>query len=158
MDGYLPKPLRLVALERAIEERIASCAPAAMTPAKATACPEAKIVLFNPEEFDESVMGNEDLARRILQRFVDDMPRQLSRLAQAVSDGDAAQARLLAHSIKGAAASVSGLEMREASWKLEQQARDGNLAVAAEAVRELSESFERTRPVMKSFCEGCEDD
>jgi HPt (histidine-containing phosphotransfer) domain-containing protein len=108
--------------------------------------------VFDREEFAELVMGNELLARRIIRRFVDDMPRQLALLAQAVSDGDAGQVRLTAHSIKGAAASVSGREIREASWKLEQHGRDGNLAGTAPLLVELRASFERAKPLMESFC------
>jgi HPt (histidine-containing phosphotransfer) domain-containing protein len=59
---------------------------------------------------------------------------------------------LLAHSIKGAAASVSGPEIRDASRKLEQQGRDEDLTAAFAALTELSASFERARPVMESFC------
>ncbi len=107
---------------------------------------------FDSEEFSDRVMGNEVLARRILRGFVNDMPSQLAQLAQAISGGDAGQVRQAAHSIKGAAASVSGREMREASRKLEQQAREGNLATAPIALAELSDSFDRARPEMQAFC------
>jgi HPt (histidine-containing phosphotransfer) domain-containing protein len=107
---------------------------------------------FDQEEFDEYIMGNEELARHILRRFLDDLPVQIARLAQAVSDGDAQQVRLAAHAIKGAAASVSGRQIRDASWKLEQQGRDGNLTAAAASLTELWASVERARPLMESFC------
>jgi two-component system sensor histidine kinase/response regulator len=153
MNGYVPKPLRFDALERAIEEWTVGVRTAVGPPdAAPLAAAGANTAAFDPKEFDGFVMGNEDLARRIIRTFVNDMPRQLSRLAQAVSDSDAPQVRLTAHSIAGAAASVSGREMREASWKLEQQARDGNLTAATAAVLELSASFERARPMMESFC------
>ena len=108
---------------------------------------------FDPKGFTDSVMGSESLARRVIRGFVSDMPRQIALLAQAVSDGDTSRVVLLAHSIKGAAASVSGEEMREASRKIEQQGRDGNLTASPDAVRELSTSFERARQVMERFCQ-----
>jgi HPt (histidine-containing phosphotransfer) domain-containing protein len=108
---------------------------------------------FDGEEFSDRVMGNEVLARRILRGFVDDMPNQLALLAHALEEGDATQARLTAHSIKGAAASVSGNEMREVSRKLEQQAREGDLEAASAALTELSETFGRAKAAMQSFCE-----
>jgi HPt (histidine-containing phosphotransfer) domain-containing protein len=107
---------------------------------------------FDQGEFDESMMGNEELARRVLRRFLDDLPAQIARLAQAVNESDAPQVRLAAHAIKGAAACVSGREIRDASWKLEQQGRDGNLTAAAAALTELSASFERAMPLMESYC------
>jgi HPt (histidine-containing phosphotransfer) domain-containing protein len=62
--------------------------------------------------------------------------------------------RLIAHSIKGAAASVSGLEMRKAAWELEQKGRNDDPIAAAAALPELMASFERLKPVMEIFCEN----
>jgi len=153
MNDYLAKPLGLRSLEQAIENWTAGI-PAAAEPVAVPPCiaPATAAATFDQEDFDERVMGNQQLARRILRGFVDDMPHQIALLAQAVRDGDAPQARLVAHSIKGAAASVSGLEIRNASWEVEQQARDGDLTAAAAALPALAESFQRARPVMEQYC------
>jgi CheY-like chemotaxis protein/HPt (histidine-containing phosphotransfer) domain-containing protein len=151
MNGHVAKPLRFEALRQAIEEWTGGVRPAG-GPTPPSAPVAAQATPFDPQEFDGLVMGNEQLARRILRKFVDDMPRQIAVLARAVSDGDAQRVRLVAHSIKGAAASVSAGEMREASWKLEQEGRDGNLAAAAASFPDLSASFERARPMMENFC------
>jgi CheY-like chemotaxis protein/HPt (histidine-containing phosphotransfer) domain-containing protein len=152
MNGYLSKPLRLDALGQAIDqwtsnERVADEPPVTSPDAVAP-----KITSFDPRGFIDSVMGSESLARRVVRGFVSDMPRQIALLAQAVIDGDAPRVVLLAHSIKGAAASVNGHEMREASRKIEQQGRDGNLTGSRDALGELSASFERARQVMVRFC------
>ncbi len=153
MNGYVSKPLRLDALKLAIEEWSGGMRTVGSTPVPALAQNDSKALPFDRYEFADSVMGNDILAQRVIRRFVDDMPRQIALLAQAVSDGDAPRVRLMAHSIKGAAASVSGPEMRDVSSKLEQHGRDGDMAAAAVLVRELSSSFERARPLMRSFCE-----
>ena len=152
MNAYLAKPLKIKSLEQVIEEWTNGATPSRETADAHPLTPIAAAVPFNGEVFRDSVMGNDLLARRILRRFVDDMPRQIALLAQAVSDGDAPQVRLMAHSIKGAAASVSGPEMRDASWRLEQQGHDGDLTTSLDALRELWASFERARPVMETFC------
>ena len=153
MDGYVSKPLRPDALERAIEEWTGGLRdgvePAAPQPLAATVTTAAA---FDRESFVERVMGNEELACRIIRGFVDDMPVQIARLAEAVSAGDAQQVRMLAHSIKGAAASVDGLEMREAAWMLEQKGSSGDLTDAPAALPVLAASFERVKPVMERFC------
>jgi len=156
MNAYLAKPLRFDALDQVIQEWTGG--PPAGKPLSHLPTVPGKAPRFDPVALEESVMGNEALARRILRTFVDDMPRQIALLARAVSDGNATQVRMLAHSIKGAAASVSGLEMMDASSKLEQQGHDGNLKSAANAVCELSASFERTRPMMEDFCRENPDD
>ena len=158
MNGYVSKPLRIDALERAIAEWTGGIGAAVEPSVAPSAAAAPQTTLFDSQEFSDRVMGNEGLARRIIRGFVNDMPRQLALLAQAVSSGDVPQVRLTAHSIKGAAASVSGPEIREAAWILEQQGRDGNLTGAAAGLRELSASFDRARPVMEIFCQAATDE
>jgi len=154
MNGYLSKPLRLHALQNAIEQFVAAAGSAARTADVPGGAETVKFSPFDGETFAGTVMGSRQLARRIIHRFVDDMPRQIALLAQAVSDGDAPRVRLLAHSIKGAAASVNGEEMREVSSQVERSGRDGDLTAARRAIGELSASFERTRRAMQIFCEN----
>src|ERR1035438_69942 len=88
MNGYVSKPLRHEALEQAIEHwtggTLAPMAPAA-APEPTRSAPA---VAFDGEDFVERLMGNEDLARRLVRGFVDDMPQQIARLAQAVNSLD----------------------------------------------------------------------
>jgi CheY-like chemotaxis protein/HPt (histidine-containing phosphotransfer) domain-containing protein len=154
MNGYLSKPIRPETLEQTIEEWTAGV-PALpdRAPVPPTVPPASTAVgVFDREGFVERLMGNELLAQRIIRGFVDDMPRQLALLAQAVENLDAMSLRLAAHSIKGAAANVGGSEVQAIAWKLEETAASGNLSSADESLLELSASFERARPVMESFC------
>ena len=57
----------------------------------------------------------------------------------------------LAHTIKGAAANVGGLELRTAAMKLEKESRTGDLTAAGVAVSEIQASFDRVRPIMESL-------
>ncbi|HUO29581.1 MAG TPA: PAS domain S-box protein [Bryobacteraceae bacterium] len=155
MNGYVPKPLQPHLLEQAIEEWTggsparpdAEQLPPPKPPLKESPAP------FDREDFVERLMGNEDLARRILRGFVEDMPRQIALLAEAVNNEDSQAARLTAHSVKGAAGNVGGTEMREIAWKLEQASRAGDLTAVSAALPELAASFERVRPAMERFCD-----
>jgi CheY-like chemotaxis protein/HPt (histidine-containing phosphotransfer) domain-containing protein len=153
MNGYVSKPLGLDALEHAIAEWTRNPRIPGEPPVPSPDAGSLEMTAFDPKGFIDSVMGSESLARRVIRGFVSDMPRQIALLAQAVSDGDVPRVVLLAHSIKGAAASVSGEEMREASRKIELHGRDENLTASPEALRELSSSFERAREVMERFCQ-----
>ncbi|HUI53824.1 MAG TPA: PAS domain S-box protein [Bryobacteraceae bacterium] len=152
MNGYVSKPLRPDALEEAIEDW-AGGPPPAPQPASPppVPVPAAATTTFDREDLDERVMGNRELARRIVRGFVEDLPRQIAALAEAVNSGDAGQVRRIAHSIKGSAANAGVLEIRQVAGKLEQQSRAGDLASAAAALPELSASFERAKPIMDQF-------
>jgi len=151
MNGYVAKPLNADALERAIEEwtggEPAPAAPAAILPAP----PVRAVTTFDGDDFVERLMGDQKLAKRIVRGFMDEMPRQIASLAQAVGNRDAQQVRLVAHSIKGAAANVSGMELREAAFQLEMNGAAGDLTVAAAALPKLSDSFDRLRSALETF-------
>ena len=97
-------------------------------------------------------MGDEELARELVRGFVDDMPRQLSALAEAVGSKDASRLHHVAHSIKGAAGNIGGTELQKTAAKLELDSRAGNLTTADESLREISASFDRARSAMEDFC------
>ncbi len=151
MNGYVSKPLRPDALEQAIEEWTGGRL-AVVEPTDPVRVPIPVAGLFDREDYVGRLMGDLALAQRIIHGFIEDMPCQIALLAQAVCDGNAAQVRLVAHSIKGAAATVGGSEMRAVAWKLEQQGSAGDLTSSAADLPELSASFERVKPIMEDFC------
>ena len=156
MNDYISKPFRADLLEQTIEKWTARSTAEnlpARLPLEDLARPPAdtSAKIFDPEDLIDRLMGNQKLAQRTVRGFLEDVPRQLARLAQAVSEGDAGQVRLLAHSIKGASSGVCGLEMQKAAWILEQMGRAGDLTGATAGLSELSASFARVRPVMEHF-------
>ena len=155
MNGYVAKPLRSDALEQAIEEWTSGLAAYPSDPAPVScdpATPSAAALAFDQQDFVERMMGNENLAQKIIRGFVRDMPRQIALLAEAVSNLDGNAVRLAAHSIKGAAGNVGGLQMQEIAWRLEQAGNARDFTAAAAVLPELSLSFERTKPIMEKFC------
>jgi two-component system, sensor histidine kinase and response regulator len=157
MNDYITKPIRPAAVEQAIDRWTAggpASVPSRVEDALAPPphpVPSPAVRAFDSEDFVERLLGNETLARRIVRGFVDDIPRQIALLAQAVNDLDAGAFRLVAHSIKGAAANVGGLELEQIARTLEQTASVGDLAAAVAHLPELEACFERVRPAMESF-------
>ena len=113
--------------------------------------PGAAGAAFDQQGFVKRMMGDERLAQRIVHAFMDDMPRQLILLAQALSNTDAKALRIAAHTIKGAAATVGGLEIQEEARKVEQSATAGDLTAAEAALPELVASVTRAKPIMERF-------
>ena len=159
MNDYLSKPIDPHALEQAIARWIngtgGTGSPAQTAgPAEASPPPSPTVAEFEPEDLLERLSGNEPLARRVVTRFLGDVPEQLAVLARAVENADSEAAHRAAHSIKGAAANAGGPRVREAAWKLEQLGRDSDWAAAAAMLPELAACFESVRPLMERFCQG----
>jgi CheY-like chemotaxis protein len=134
MNDYVAKPIRPEVLEQTIQRWAAAAAG------------------FDGNDLIERLMGSENLARRVASRFLEDMPRQLIALSQALTGADAESARRLAHSIKGAAANVSVEPVRGLAERLEELGKEGRLADAAELLPELVSTFDGLIPAMRRFC------
>ncbi|SPF31797.1 putative Histidine kinase [Candidatus Sulfopaludibacter sp. SbA4] len=164
MNDYVSKPVSPQTLLEVLKKWLGTGGPrhaedATLQPVlppvpQATAAPQqSAIEPFHSEDLLRQLMGDEKLARRILGRFLEDVPRQIAALAEAISQTDPKAARVRAHAIKGAAATVGGREMREVAWKLEQLGSTGDLDTAARVLPELEASFACARPAMERFCE-----
>ena len=154
MDDYLSKPLRRERLEEALIRwgsgtKDLRAVGTGTTPQGAENHDGAN---FDAEDLVERLMGNQDLAIRVAGAFLDSMPQQLAALADAIAGSDAEATRLLAHSIRGAAANVGGETVREIALKLENLGESGATEAAREILPELAARFESLKPAILRFC------
>jgi HPt (histidine-containing phosphotransfer) domain-containing protein len=73
----------------------------------------------------ERVGGDEELLSELAVLFLEDYPRQLIVIADAIARGDLKTAEREAHSVKGAVANFGAAPASEAARALEFAARDG---------------------------------
>ena len=70
------------------------------------------------------VLGREPLYLQLLARFASDQAATPVRLAEAIAAADWVQSERLAHTLKGVAAQIGALELRERAERLEQALRE----------------------------------
>ncbi|HEY3838471.1 MAG TPA: response regulator, partial [Bryobacteraceae bacterium] len=139
MDRWLPRPL----LRQAPELIPVNAAPPSQPP---DAGP-----VFDPDDLLTRVMGNGPLARRVLNTFILDMPRQLLALSDALTQSDNQTARRAAHSIKGAASNVGGAQLRDTARQMEILGEEGKLEEVLKLLPRLNEHWERFRAESEPF-------
>jgi CheY-like chemotaxis protein len=103
--------------------------------------------IWNRQDMLDRLLGDEYLLESIMNGFVDDIPRQMAALACAIRENDSPTATRLAHTIRGAAANVSGEELRKTAGEIEQDAKSGRLDAAKSRLESLRTAFERLRTV-----------
>jgi HPt (histidine-containing phosphotransfer) domain-containing protein len=96
-------------------------------------------------------MGDEDLARQIMEVFVADFPQQIEALRRCVSASDGAGARRQAHLLKGAAAAVGGEALREAALQMETACGTGDASAVAAGIDDLEHQFLRLKKAMSNL-------
>ena len=89
--------------------------------------------------------GDRRLLGQLIDVFLDDAPRLLRRVGEAVARGDARELRLTAHALRGSVAYFGAAAAAGAAERLERMGRDGELTGAADVYATLTEAVERLR-------------
>jgi len=111
----------------------------------------ARSTVFDEAALLERLMGDRELAARIIGAFLEDIPKQLAALQAHLAAGNTVAARRQAHTIKGAAANVNGAALQNAAQEVE-HAMDSR-AMAAHFT-ELERQFDAARDAMRSIERG----
>jgi signal transduction histidine kinase/HPt (histidine-containing phosphotransfer) domain-containing protein len=150
MDGYLTKPVRAESLYQALEGlRPEGDAAEGDGETSAGAVLDWAAAL-------KRIAGYEELLRQLAHVFLKEAGTWMSELRQAVTQQDTAKVRLLAHTVKGSAATFAAKATVEAALRLEVMGRDGNLGGAEEAYAELEQELGRLLPALQARGDGDE--
>lgn len=99
--------------------------------------------VFMLEELRARLQNDEEIIRVILLHFVNDTPRQINEMQLAVASRDSERVRILAHTLKGAAATVAGNELSTLAASVELASKADELEKADAPIRELPFAFAR---------------
>jgi signal transduction histidine kinase/CheY-like chemotaxis protein/HPt (histidine-containing phosphotransfer) domain-containing protein len=152
MDEYLTKPLdprQLCALVEQMAGRVA----AAATPGDGAQIEHTTALPNVPMEVLARVGGDRELLAEISRLFVDDAPRHLQRIREALDARDGDALRRAAHGLKGAAANFDADDVVSAARELEEIGRSGRLADGEASWRSLSSATDRLISVLRTVCQ-----
>jgi signal transduction histidine kinase/CheY-like chemotaxis protein/HPt (histidine-containing phosphotransfer) domain-containing protein len=107
--------------------------------------------VFNEAALVDRLLGDRNLAHEIVKCFLEETPKQLAALAVHLNDGDIPAAQRMAHSIKGAAASVSGDALSKVALEIELGGRAGDLQAMSAKLLSLERQFHAVRHAMEKM-------
>ncbi|MBX3414331.1 MAG: response regulator [Pirellulales bacterium] len=173
MDDYVAKPIRarelFAAVERAERYRAAGCQELAAPvmagesrPPGANRRAEEPVVeetidereselVFDPQTALACVNGDAELLREIVGLFLDDAPRLIGELREAIDGADASSVRRVAHTIKNSVGYFGLKSTFERALELENMGRAAELAGADRAWQRLRSEVERLQPILAEF-------
>jgi HPt (histidine-containing phosphotransfer) domain-containing protein len=98
------------------------------------------------------VGGDEELLREIAAIFLDDYPKGLAEIREAIAGGDAKKLESAAHSVKGSVGNFGAQAAVESAFRLEQMGRQERLQIegpgavaAAQALEALEQALSALR-------------
>jgi signal transduction histidine kinase/DNA-binding response OmpR family regulator len=143
MDEYLTKPLDPRQL-CALVEQMAGGAASGYTGGGLIAI---------PTEVLARVGGDRELLAEISRLFVDDAPRHLSKIREALSARDGEALRRAAHGLKGAAANFDAEGVVQAARTLEEMGRTGEFDAHEAAWQTLGVETDRLISMLRTVCQ-----
>jgi HPt (histidine-containing phosphotransfer) domain-containing protein len=139
MDGYITKPVRFSDIEQTLaglaSPPVAPAQPA--TPAK----PAAPTTSWKRAEALDRIGGDEELLQDLCHIFLEESPKLLEKLQQAVAAGDTDGVMRAAHSLKGEAGYLGADGTSHAARQLEEMGRDKNLSGAGDTLAALEKDL-----------------
>ena len=87
----------------------------------------------------------EEFITKIIEAWSEGCPSSIFALAQAIETADVKQIRIMAHTIKGAAATICAESLADAAFQIETAGIEGNLENVPAMFTEMQEEFEKVR-------------
>jgi two-component system, sensor histidine kinase and response regulator len=119
---------------------------------------EAEVFLAGRQDaiFDRSVAlsrvgGDAELLKEIAILFLDDYPKSLSELREAIETGDARRVERTAHGLKGSVSNFGARPAVDAALKLETMGRAQKLVEVEQVLRTLELALAALRPELESL-------
>lgn len=137
MNDYLSKPLepfQLAEVMARVLPQLASVRQAIPVAEEASAgdieAILAEVPVWDYDEMLQRLMGDGNILREIMLDALEDLSRQLAVLGDRLGRQEIPSAASMAHNIKGVAANISALQLRDTLIVVEQLLRKGNIAEA----------------------------
>ncbi|MFH1267179.1 MAG: response regulator, partial [Planctomycetota bacterium] len=155
MDEYIAKPIRASVVFNTIEAvlgtPVAERTPRDPKSAGETPLPEA--VEGGPDwpAALESFKGDRALLKTVVEASLEESPRLMAAIREAIDAGDATALRLAAHTLRGSLRYFGESAAYEQASRLEMMAEDGNLSLAEETWAALDGQMRRFTPILLDY-------
>jgi CheY-like chemotaxis protein len=150
MDGYVSKPIHPARLFAEIERVLAGGRGDEMIPNH----PQEEGEPLDRAAMLERVEGDHELLVEILNLFLEDAPRLLIAMHEALEQGNMTVLERSAHSMKGAASNFSALVTAAAAERLEKSVGRGDRESLMAALAALEAAVNRLLPRLAEICQG----
>jgi two-component system, sensor histidine kinase and response regulator len=130
MDGYITKPVHIGEIERTLAG-LAGPPARTIVSLEAAVKPAGAVTSWNKAEALGRIGGDEELLRDLCHIFLEESPKLLRKIQEAVEAGDAQALMQAAHSLKGETSYLGAGATTQAARQLEEMGRNHDLSRAS---------------------------
>jgi len=135
MDGYLSKPIKLHEMQNVLEKHAPSQD------------------VLNLTKALSRTGGDEEMIKKFGEMFLNEIPKYLSNIENAIKEGNTKKLREAAHTLSGSSANFAAERVQGSSQKLEMAGQENRLEDAGELFSELKLEVESMKKALKEFLE-----
>jgi HPt (histidine-containing phosphotransfer) domain-containing protein len=106
---------------------------------------------FDPTILLDRLEEDQGLFIKIMNIFLDDVPKQMGALKEALDTGDADTVRHQAHTLKGSAGHVGATSMQVVVREMEKAGQEGDMQRTANLFPLLEQEFEKIKHSMRDM-------
>ncbi|MBF0104643.1 MAG: response regulator [Deltaproteobacteria bacterium] len=99
-------------------------------------------VIFDREGLLRRAMGNEEIANKLTESYVKDMPKKMQELKKVVDDNDSVKILLNVHNIHGTSATIGAVKIQKTAAHMEAAGQAGDFKTVISLLPELKACFE----------------
>ncbi len=147
MDGYIAKPIHVAELFNVIDGLFAVSAELA----EQTVSEMAEEKNVNWHEALQAVRGNAQLLKTVVEAALEEIPRLMAAIRQAITNSDTTVLRLSAHTLKASLRYFGKSVAHEEVLRLERMGQDRNLAESQESLAALEPEIQRIIQVLQEY-------
>lgn len=111
--------------------------------------------ILNPDSIQAlrelSPEGDADFFRELIAIYLDDAPKQLAKLEEAIANQDTALVVRSAHTLKGSSGNFGAGQFARLAQEMEALGKANNLAAAAAALPAFKQSFAQVTAALKTL-------
>jgi two-component system, sensor histidine kinase and response regulator len=137
MDGYVSKPISSEELKEAIASALHRRGDAGLVTSLETKQEDAppptqpSVIAWDMGKTLEQLGGDEELFREVIEIFLDDVPKHMTSMRQAIEDGDGEAIERTAHTLKGELGYLGISEISRKAREMEAFGQKSDLLLAA---------------------------
>ena len=160
MDEYIAKPIRAHQLFQTVANVLGLSSkplPTPDLPSGGAAQTTQADKLWDPNVALESVKGDRDLLRIVMETYLEESPRLVADMHQALEKSDGPQLNMAAHSLKGSLRFFGAEKGFQLAYQLELMGRDKEFDKAAATLDQLETFLARLTPSLRDHLERSDD-
>lgn len=115
-----------------------------------------KIDPINPKWLESMVSTKRDFIKRLFEVFIRDEPARVIKIREAFESRQLEELKYLAHSLKGASATMGADRVKEACLQLEKSSLEDDLAIIESNIKNLEQEMKYVYNFMIKFLENPE--